>query len=96
MSLPADPAAAVVLAVAAVGAATIVQAVTPPRCQMGPLGCGYCLSVWLGIGAGVLANMAGYPPITSASIPCLSAVAALLLIRIMPSAFSDAHASESD
>jgi hypothetical protein len=88
MSLPADWSTAVILSIAAVGLATITQAVLPTKLQMGPLSCGYCLCVWYGIAAGFVAGMAGYPAIMCATTPCLAAVVALLLIRYMPEAFS--------
>ncbi len=89
MSLPVDLPVILALAIASVGLATITQAIIPTRFQMGPLSCGYCLCVWYGIAAGIAVGMLGHSALTSAAIPCWAAIAALLLIRVMPEAFSD-------
>lgn len=89
MSLPADWSTAIVLAFASTGLATITQALIPVRFQMGPLSCGYCMSIWYGIAAGLAAGMLEYQPLMCASTPCLAALVALGLIHFMPQAFSE-------
>lgn len=87
MFLPADWSTAVVLAFSSTGLATITQAVLPTRFHMGPLSCGYCLSIWYGILSGVLAGFLEYQPVMCAATPCLAALVALAVIHFMPQAF---------